>query len=118
MATGTATGTAGRALLTAEQVDQLPWEDLHGVPGVRTRVLWRSGGSLAGLLLLEAGATIATHAHPSGHHHVHVESGHCRISGEVLDAGGYAHIPAGQQHDMAAVGDQPCRLFYLYLGDG
>lgn len=107
----------GMVLLSAEQVDHLPWEDLHGVSGARTRVLWRSGGSLAGMLALDPGATMSPHAHPSGHHHVHVVSGSCRIGGAVLEEGGYAHVPAGTQHAMEAVGARECHLFYLYLED-
>lgn len=113
----TSGAVTGSALLSAEQVEQLPWEDLHGVPGVRTRVLWRSGSSLAGMLLLEPGSVIPPHAHPSGRHHVHVVSGSCRIRGEVLDEGGYAHVPAGQQHGMEAASGRECHLFYLYLDD-
>jgi quercetin dioxygenase-like cupin family protein len=106
----------GRVLLTTGDIEHLPWEDLHGTTGVRTKVLWRAGTSLAGLLTFDAGAALPAHTHEDGHHHVYVESGQCRVSGQLLAEGGYAHIPAGQAHDLAAGGDEGCVLLYLYLG--
>lgn len=111
-----ATSQPLKTLLAAHAVEQLPWEDLHGVPGVRTKVLWRSGGSLAGILLMESGASLGSHAHPEGHHHVYIVEGRCTVGDEQLTEGAYVHIPAGEPHDIGAAGPTGCRLFYLYLG--
>lgn len=110
------THPAQTTLLQASAVLQLPWEDLHGVPGVRTKVLWRSGTSLAGMLQVEPGAALTSHAHPEGHHHAYVVEGQCRMGDELLSEGAYIHVPAGESHDIAAAGPDGCRLLYLYLG--
>lgn len=106
-----------KTLLPVSAVLDLPWEDLHGVDGVRTQVLWRSGTSLAGLLLIEPDAALLSHAHHEGHHHVYVVEGQCRVGGVLLTEGSYVHIPAGEPHDIAAAGPAGCRLFYLYVGE-
>lgn len=112
----TTIGTAPVTSLSVSTVLQLPWENLHGVPGVRAKVLWRSGTSLAGMLLIEPGAALTAHAHPDGQHHAYVVEGRCRVGDAVLTEGAYIHVPAGAAHDIASAGPNGCRLFYLYLG--
>lgn len=93
----------------------LPWTDLHGLPHARTKVLWSSGQSLAGVLRLEPGASLGDHVHEHGEHHAYVLEGACRIDDRVLTAGSYAHVPAGVRHEVS--GEQPdgCQVFYLFV---
>jgi quercetin dioxygenase-like cupin family protein len=100
---------------TAAHVEQLPWEDLHGLAGVRTRVLWRDHESIAGILDLAPGVSLPEHAHIHAHHDVSVLDGECRIVGTALTAGSFVHIPGGVDHAISDVGPTGCRLLYLYL---
>lgn len=105
----------GTTLLTEQAIEALPWEDLHGAPGVRTKVLWRAAGSLAGLMTLEPGAALPSHAHADGHHHVLVRSGSCQVDGRLLSEGSYVHVTAGEPHGIANRSTDSCEVFYLYL---
>ena len=93
----------------------LPWEDLHDATGVRTKVLWRSAGSLAGLMRLLPGAALPSHAHAEGHHHILVKQGSCEVNGSRLTEGAYVHVAAGEPHHVANRSDDSCEVFYLYV---
>ncbi len=101
-------------LLSAGQVDDLPWKPLGDSQGVTHKVLWRSGDVVLGLFRLEPGAVEPSHVHQGAHHHFLVTSGTARIVDRELDAGSYAYIPPGVAHEVAAVGDEPVTIFYTY----
>lgn len=101
--------------LHAEDVEALAWEHLHGVHDAGTRVLWRERGSLAGILRLGPGAHLDEHVHSDGNHHVYVLSGRCGVGDEVLAAGSYVHVPAGEAHALRAEGPEQCVVLYLYV---
>lgn len=111
MSTEARTGTVR---LHAEDVEALPWEHLHGVRDAETRVLWRERGSLAGILRLGPGARLDEHVHGNGNHNVYVLSGHCGVGDDVLAAGSYVHVPAGEAHALRAEGPEQCVMLYLY----
>ena len=111
MSTEARTGTVR---LHAEDVEALPWEHLHGVRDAETRVLWRERGSLAGILRLGPGARLDEHVHGDGNHNVYVLSGRCGVGDDVLAAGSYVHVPAGEAHALRAEGPEQCVMLYLY----
>lgn len=103
-------------LLDAAAIAQLTSEPFGPNPGAATNtVLWRNDTSMAGLLTVTAGQRLGAHRHERNHHHMWVLSGAARVAGARLDAGGYAHIPAGVEHDIDATGTDGCTVFYLYL---
>lgn len=83
-------------------------------PGVRRTALWTHAGSAAGVLEVQPGAELAEHTHASHGHHVWVVSGTAEVLGRTLGPGSYWFVPAGPPHALAAVGDEPCELFYVY----
>jgi quercetin dioxygenase-like cupin family protein len=103
--------------LTSSDVQELPWEHLHDVQEAVTKVLWRSGQSLAGILRLEGGASLGRHVHSNGEHHAYVLEGRCLFDSKPLPAGSYIHVPRGTRHEV--VGDQPdgCRILYFFMSD-
>lgn len=104
-------------LLSSEDVRRVPWEHLNHMPGVHVKTLWAdpAGGSYAGLMKLEAGASIPRHTHHRGIHHVWVDLGSCRVGDRTLGPGGYAYVPAGVEHGIDRAGPGGCTLLYLYL---
>ena len=105
----------GRLLvLAAADVEGIPWKPLGDTPGVAHKVLWRSGDVVLGLFRLEAGAVNPAHVHQGAHHHFLVTQGTARIVDRELSAGSYAYIPPGVAHEVAAVGDSACTIFYTY----
>ncbi len=92
----------------------MPWKPLGSTPGVRHKVLWRSGDVVLGIFHLEPGAVNPSHVHQGAHHHFLVTSGTARIVDRELDAGSYAYIPPGVAHEVAAVGDEGATIFYTY----
>ena len=103
-------------VLDAAAIDGLPWEPLPGLDVVH-KVLWRSGDSMAGLMRLEPGQAIESHAHRRAHHHVWIVEGTCSIGGRPVAASTYAHVPAGEDHAIADVGADGCSFLYLYRQD-
>lgn len=103
--------------LTASEVLERPLEHLHGVRNALTKVLWRSGESMAGILLLEPGASLGTHVHEHADHHAFVLEGRCRLNGEQLLAGSYMFVPRGKVHTVAGGHPSGCRVLYFYLHD-
>ena len=103
---------------TSAAVDALPWLAFDGMDDVQNKVLWELGDSHAGLMRLADGATIASHRHHAGDHHIWVTTGRCSVLGTAIDAGSYTHVPAGVDHEIADVGPEGCTLLYLYLEHG
>jgi quercetin dioxygenase-like cupin family protein len=105
-------------LLEQFVIDGLPWEDLPAIgEGVRHKVLWRSGSSVAGLMRLARGGFVGPHAHRRAHHHLWVVDGEIEVLAVVLGTGSYVHVPAGVTHSMTNRGDGPATFLYLYLQD-
>lgn len=107
--------TLGPIALVPDAVAAVPLEPVEGLAGVRQRVLWRSGESVAGELELDPGQHVEAHVHHHAHHHEWVVAGTIRVLGRDLGPGSYVHVPAGVDHDMVVVGDAHVRLFYVYL---
>lgn len=101
-------------LLTAAEVDELSWKPLGDTPGVTHKVLWRSGDIVLGMVRLAPGAVNPAHVHQGAHHHFLVTEGSARVIDQELEAGSYAYIPPGVPHEVVAVGDAGCTLFYTY----
>jgi quercetin dioxygenase-like cupin family protein len=101
-------------LLASAEVQDLPWKPLGDSAGVSHKVLWRSGDVVLGMFRLEPGAVEPEHVHQGAHHHFLVTQGTARIIDRELGAGSYAYIPPGVAHEVAAVGDEGCTLFYTY----
>jgi quercetin dioxygenase-like cupin family protein len=101
-------------VLTADEIAALPMGPLGGFEGVTDRQLWTDGASIAGILTISAGHRLGMHAHRLNHHHMWVLEGRAEILGEVLERGGYAHIPGGVAHDIDATATDGCTVLYLY----
>jgi quercetin dioxygenase-like cupin family protein len=104
-------------LVTRAAADALTWHPLEEYEGVDYKLLWRSGGSVAGLMRLDPGGVVTPHAHVRAHHHLWVTDGTVEVLDEEVGPGTYVHIPAGVDHSMRAVGDSACTMLYLYLQD-
>jgi mannose-6-phosphate isomerase-like protein (cupin superfamily) len=105
-------------VLASEAVAALPVEPLGRFGGVRHRVMWRDGLSMAGVMHVDGGYRLGTHAHRVNHHHMWVIEGRAVIVGAELDPGSYVHIPSGVDHDVDATGTEGCAVFYVYSGPG
>lgn len=106
--------TTNPTVLTAEETLARPEMALGSIDGVRHRVLWQRGTSMAGRMTIAAGRNLGRHQHRRHAHHMWILDGHVEILGAVLDAGSYVHIPAGVLHDLDARATEGCTLFYLY----
>ena len=102
-------------VLTANEIAAIPSEQLGSIEGVVHRVLWRNHTSMAGVLTVDAGHRLGTHAHRVNHHHMWVLEGHALILGAAVGPGSYVHVPSGVEHDIDASGTNGCTVFYLYL---
>ena len=111
----TTTDVVQPTVLSADEVRALPAVPLGEQGGVSHQVVWRAGDSMGGLLTVEAGCRLGTHAHRINHHHIWVLSGEALVLGKVLESGSYVHIPAGVDHDIDATDTSGCTVFYLYL---
>lgn len=105
-------------VLTADAIAAIAPEPLGTIPGVSHRVVWRSEGSLAGVLTVSAGHRLGTHAHRVHQHHIWVLEGHAVILDTAVGPGAYVHVPRGVAHDIDAIASEGCTVFYLYLGPG
>jgi hypothetical protein len=105
-------GEDASVLLDAEAIARLPRRTQ--TPGVTTALLWRRGGSHAGVLWLEPGARLGAHTHSRHVHHVWVVEGEMHCLGRDLGPGAYAFVPLGVEHDSLA-GPEGATFFYLYL---
>lgn len=100
-------------LMSAAEIEELPWRQLGENPGVTYKVLWRSGDVYLGTLHLEPGAVEPERVHHAAHIHFLVTQGSARIVDRMLEAGSYAYIPPGVPHEVSA-SDEGCSLFYTY----
>ena len=105
---------SGPVAMPVDVVAAAPWELMPGLADVRHKLLWRAGDSTAGVMKVEAGHTIASHAHREAHHHAWVIEGTMRLLDTELAPGSYAHVPAGVDHEVVA-GPEGCTFLYLYL---
>jgi quercetin dioxygenase-like cupin family protein len=110
--------TSVPTILDASAIEQLPLEPLDGIEGVAHKVLWRNGTSVSGVLTVEAGHRLGTHAHRVNHHHIWVLGGSATVLGGHLGPGSYVHIPRGVEHDIDATDTDGCTVFYLYIRQG
>jgi quercetin dioxygenase-like cupin family protein len=115
--TGTTSPRQRALVLHPAEIADLPETPLGALHGVRRRVLWQSGNSESGVLDIAAGNRLGLHAHRANQHHLWVLSGAADIAGQRVPEGGYAHIPAGIEHDIDATATEGCSLLYLYLGE-
>jgi quercetin dioxygenase-like cupin family protein len=104
---------APAAVRPARDVAALPWEHLDGVRGARVRTLWESPSSRAVLLLLDRDASVPLHVHPDEEHHAFVVEGWCLVGDRLLDKGSYAHVAAGEPHEVK--GEFPFGATILYV---
>lgn len=100
---------------SAGDVHRTEERPLGSILGVRHRVLWRDGGSMAGVMTVEEGHRLGAHTHRSNHHHMWVIDGHATILNRRLGPGSYVHIPGGVEHDIDATDTEGCTVYYLYL---
>lgn len=105
----------GEVALDASAVEAIPWETLHGLEHVQHKLLWRSGDSSAGIMRVEPGEGIASHAHREAHHHAWILEGTCTMLGARLGPGSYVHIPGGVEHAVSDIGPEGCTFLYLYI---
>lgn len=110
-----ARGEIDVVLVPAARVAALDAAPIGAGGGAVHRTTWTDGSSSAGVMEIAAGHHLGAHVHRHHHHHVWVLAGRTRVMGEDLPTGSYAHIPPGVEHDFAAVGDEGCTVFYLYL---
>ena len=108
----------GLRALSPMEIDQLPWEDVEGYPGVHQKILWRLGDIVESLVRYEPGTSSPGPAHLAAHHHIWVVSGAATIAGRRLLAGSYAHIPPGLDHPTTGVGPEGCTLLVMYRPHG
>ena len=101
-------------VLDAEGIGRLPAKRLPGMESAPSKLLWRSGDSVAGVMVVEPGSALSVHRHSEAHHHVWVVDGACTIRGRTMGPGSYAHIPAGVEHEVLA-GPDGVRIFYLFI---
>lgn len=104
-------------LVTRAAADALAWHPLEEYEGVEYKLLWRSGGSVAGLMRIAPDGEVTPHAHVRSHHHLWVTDGTVDVLDQEVGPGTYVHIPAGVDHSIRAMGDRPCTMLYLYLRD-
>lgn len=106
---------AAPIVLDRTAIAALPGRRLAGLEAARSTLLWRSGDSVAGILEVDPGGTLAPHCHVGAHHHMWVDQGTCTILGHDLGPGAYVHVPAGAEHGVSGVGPEGCRIVYLYV---
>jgi quercetin dioxygenase-like cupin family protein len=98
-----------------DEIAALPAGRLGSIKGVSNRVLWQNAHSMAGVLTVERGHRLGTHAHRVNHHHMWVLEGSADIIGRRVETGAYVHIPSGIDHDIDATATEGCIVYYLYL---
>jgi len=109
------TTMAGALVLDPAAIEQLPWRRMHGHREVFTRLLWQQGESLAGIIRLEPGEELPSHAHSHAEHHAWVLAGTGRMLDVALGPGSYVHVPAGLEHAVTDVGQDGLTMLYLFL---
>jgi mannose-6-phosphate isomerase-like protein (cupin superfamily) len=105
-------------LLDRDAISRLPDKRLPGMESTPSKLLWRSGDSVAGLMYVEPGTRVTLHRHRYANHHAWVVEGTCTMLGRTLGPGSYAHIPPGVDHDVVAAGPDGATIFYLFVDEG
>jgi quercetin dioxygenase-like cupin family protein len=105
-------------LLDTASIEHLAAKRLPGMESTLSKLLWRSGDSVAGVMYVKPGAPMTLHRHRNAHHHAWVVEGTCTILGRTLGPGSYAHIPPGVDHDVVATGPEGATIFYLFIDEG
>jgi hypothetical protein len=105
----------GELILDRSFIDEMAWEPFGAAHDVHEKTLWRDRGSTAGLLWLEAGASIDIHTHRIATHHLWMVHGSCMSGGRELHARSYVAVPPGVPHGISSAGPDGCVLFYLFL---
>jgi quercetin dioxygenase-like cupin family protein len=101
---------------TSESIEQSRWQPMQQMgTGVSHKVLWQAGHSVAGIMRIEPHGQVEWHSHRAAHHHIWVLEGTVDVAGTLLGPGSYAHVPAGVDHRLAAVGAAPTTFLYTYL---
>jgi hypothetical protein len=101
-------------VLAASDVEGLPWRDVPGCPGVEEKELWRSGDLVHALIRYGPGASTPGYPHSGAHHYIWVVAGTAQIGDRRVDAGSYAHIPAGFAHPIRAMEPAGCTLLQMH----
>ena len=104
-------------VLDADRIKDLPAKQLRGMDSTLSKLLWRSGDSVAGIMYVEPRHQLTLHRHRYAHHHAWVVEGHCEVLDRILGPGSYIHIPPGVDHDIVAAGPEGATIFYLYIDD-
>ena len=105
-------------LLDADSINRLPARRLPGMESTPSKLLWRSGDSVAGILYVPAAGSVVLHRHRYAHHHAWVLEGTCTMLGRTLGPGSYAHIPPGVDHDVIAAGPDGATIYYVFIDEG
>jgi glyoxylate utilization-related uncharacterized protein len=105
---------AALRVLSAGDVDGIPWMPLRGLTGVTQKVLWQAGDIVIGLIRVEGGHDKPAHAHDAAYHHIWIVSGSCTMVGQPLTAGAYVYVPPGVDHEVGDVGAEGCVYFYTH----
>ena len=67
--------------VSAADIDAMDWVDDPTRAGVRHKVLWQSGATVLGLMMIDAGAVNPEHTHHGAHHHILMLSGTATMLG-------------------------------------
>jgi quercetin dioxygenase-like cupin family protein len=105
-------------VLDADVIERLPAKWLPGMESTPSKLLWRSGDSVAGIMYVEPSCGVTLHRHRHAHHHAWVVEGTCQIMDRTLGPGSYTHIPPGIDHDVVAAGPEGATIFYLFIDEG
>ena len=98
----------------ARQIDELPWTQVPGCPGVHEKTLWRFGDFVVALIRYEPNAATSGAPHLAAHHHMWVVSGAAVVAGRRLVAGSYVHVPPGSAHPVENVGREACTILQMH----
>ena len=98
----------------AHQIDELPWEQVPGCPGVHEKILWRFGDFVVALIRYQPNATTPGVPHLAAHHHIWLVSGAAEVAGRLLVAGSYVHVPPGVEHPVESVGGEACTILQMH----
>lgn len=102
-------------MLSASDVASLEPQGLGDLSGISRRILHRDETTEAGILRVAAGRRLGRHTHRANQHHMWVLDGEADVAGVRIGPGGYAHIPAGVEHDIDATLTEGCTVVYLYV---
>lgn len=109
-------GSAHAQVLNPDDLAEIPWIDLHDLPGATLKTLWETPASRAGLMRFEAHVAHPATMYDGFERHVVVMAGSATIAGRQLVAGSYVCIPAGIDSGTTQAGPDGCTLFYHFVG--